>query len=404
MSLTANNKPSALERHRQQFPALTNKAYFNYGGQGPLPEDSLTAMYQAHKDIQRHGPFSNAALEWFKAESRLLRLTMAKALRVPPNTLTLTENVTVGCNIPLWGLAWRAGDHILISDCEHPGIIAAVKEICRRFDVVLSVCSLMDAANPLEAIAASLRRDTRLLVISHLLWNTGQIVPLQSIVRLCHQQSTLVLVDAAQSVGSLPLDLTQLEADFYAFTGHKWWCGPAGLGGLYVRPEATEQINPTFIGWRGITINADAQPTGWKASGERFEVATSDYPLFCSLRQALTLHNSWGSDRDRYDRLVSLSQRLWQGLNKLPQVNCLLPTPPEAGLVSFWVLDANRSPAKADYHRQMVETLETRGFFLRTLAYPHCARACTHYFTLESEVDQLVEAIAAYIDEFSPDH
>ena len=77
--------------------------------------------------------------------------------------------------------------------------------------------------------------------------------------------------------------------------------------------------------------------------------------------------------------------------------------PPEAGLVSFWVLDANRSPAKADYHRQMVETLETRGFFLRTLAYPHCARACTHYFTLESEVDQLVEAIAAYIDEVSPD-
>jgi L-cysteine/cystine lyase len=78
-----------------------------------------------------------------------------------------------------------------------------------------------------------------------------------------------------------------LGIDFYAFTGHKWWCGPAGLGGLYVRPEAMEYLAPTFIGWRSITTDAAAHPTGWKPNGQRFEVATSNYPLLAGLRAAI---------------------------------------------------------------------------------------------------------------------
>jgi L-cysteine/cystine lyase len=228
-------------------------------------------------------------------------------------------------------------------------------------------------------------------VISHILWNTGQVLPLAEIVALCHgyagrRGQVRVLVDAAQSVGVLPLDLGAIAADFYAFTGHKWLCGPAGIGGLYVSPNALADLHPTFIGWRGVTKDAQGNPTGWLPDGRRFEVATSDVPLYGAMSEAIATHQRWGSAADRYCRICQLSQLLWEGLAKLPQVSCLRTAPPEAGLVSFQLADGG--------HAQAVQILEQNGFLLRTLLYPDCIRACVHYFTLESEIERLLGAIA----------
>lgn len=397
MTITSPMPDLATTRfHRDQFPALENKTYFNFGGQGPMPRSALDAMFQAQQYIQQAGPFSSSINTWLQGKGAKMRQLMATQLGAAVDTITLTEDVTVGCNIPLWGMPWQAGDQILMSDCEHPGIIAAVQEVCRRFQVSLKICPLLGTLNggdPTAVIAADLTPQTRMLVISHVLWNTGQILPLQQICRLCHDrpQPVLVLVDAAQSVGMLPLNLTDLEADFYAFTGHKWWCGPAGLGGLYVRPEALEQIHPTFIGWRGLIMDAEGNPTGWKPNGQRFEVATSDYPLYAGLSGAISHQNNWGDPVQRYQRICELSQLLWSKLNQLPQIQCLRQTPPDSGLVSFWVLDQGEpSPLQ---HKQLVDTLEQKGFFLRTLLSPNCVRACIHYLTLESEIEQLVAVI-----------
>jgi L-cysteine/cystine lyase len=184
--------------------------------------------------------------------------------------------------------------------------------------------------------------------------------------------------------------------DFYAFTGHKWWCGPAGLGSLYVRPEALEQISPTFIGWRGITVDAAANPTGWKPNGQRFEVATSNYALLAGLRAAIAHQAEWGNALQRHQRLVELAQRLWSQLQDLPQIRPVRQTPPDSGLVSFWVLE-NGEPSP-QWHKQLVDQLEAQGLYLRTLQAPNCVRACTHYLTLESEVDELVKTIQAMLN------
>ncbi len=255
-----------------------------------------------------------------------------------PETITLTENVSVGCNIALWGIDWQAGDHLLISDCEHHSVIATVKEIQRRFQIEVSVCPLgatLNEGEPIATLANHLRPKTRLVVLSHILWNTGQLLPLAEMVAVCHQFASdrpiRVLVDAAQSVGVLPLNLTELQADFYAFTGHKWWCGPEGLGGLYVRPEAREDLHPTFIGWRGTMTNQSGYPTAWKPDSRRYEVATSAYPLFAGLREAIALHHQWGTPIQRFQRIQSLSQQLWQKLIDLPGVTCLRTRPRRRG-------------------------------------------------------------------------
>jgi L-cysteine/cystine lyase len=391
---SASSIATDLQQHRQQFPSLSNKLYFNYGGQGPMPQRAIAAIHQSQDYIQTAGPFSGGVNAWVTQEANQTRRAIAAQLNAPVEAIALTEDVSVGCNIPLWGMDWRAGDHILLSDCEHPGIIAAAQEIGRRFGVALSTCPLMatlNAGDPVAVISEHLRPTTRLLIVSHILWNTGQVLPLAEIIAACQKHVTQtdpvrVLVDAAQSVGVLPLNLTELGADFYAFTGHKWWCGPAGVGGLYVRPDLLESLNPTFIGWRGITKNAAGHPTGWLSDGRKFEVATSDFALYAGLREAIATHQQWGTPAERYQRICTLSQYLWHRLGEFPQITRLKATPPAAGLVSFQVSGLA--------HKQLVDALERQNLMLRTILDPDCVRACVHYFTLETEIDRLIEAIA----------
>ena len=390
--MTTSLSKTDLKEHRQQFPGLINKTYFNFGGQGTMPEAALTAIIDTHKYVQEVGPFSGKANSWLTNRVNLLREAIASELDTTPETITLTENVTAGCNIAMWGVDWQQGDRILMTDCEHPGIIATVEEIARRFGVEVSICSIMDTLNngdPVEVIRSNLTENTRLVVLSHLLWNTGQVLPLKEIAQACHSYSATktirVMVDAAQSVGSLDLNLPELEIDYYAFTGHKWLCGPAGVGGLYISESAFADLNPTFIGWRGVEMDDRGKPVAWKQDGTKFEVATSAYPEYEGLRSAIAVHQEWGSKSDRYQRICELSNYLWSQLQQIDRVSCLKDIPPEAGLVSFQVAGIE--------HKQLVDKLEQQGFLLRTIADPDCIRACVHYLTLSEEIERLLEAI-----------
>jgi L-cysteine/cystine lyase len=254
----------------------------------------------------------------------------------------------------------------------------------------------LNEGDPAEVIYQYLSSNTRLVVLSHLLWNTGQVLPLSEIIEVCHEypyssQPIQILVDAAQSAGCLPLNLTELNADYYAFTGHKWMCGPAGVGGLYVSPEAFINLNPTFIGWRGVKLDEQGQITDWKQDGQKFEVATSAYPQYEGLKAAIATHNQWGNSQQRYQQICQLSAYLWQELSKLEGISCLKKLPPEAGLVSFQVTTGSIT------HDKLVQALEQEKFFLRTIADPNCIRACVHYFNTASEIEKLIEAIKRFI-------
>ena len=378
-----------------KFPALSNKSYFNYGGQGPLPQAALDAIFGAYQQIQSQGPFGLKTSKLVIQESNLTRQAIALELGAAAGSIALTENVTAGCNIALWGINWQPGDRILVSDCEHPGIIASIKEICRRFQVSIDFFPLLATLNsgdPVEVITKHLQPQTRLVVFSHVLWNTGQVLPLAKMAAAIHQYSQAtdriyVLVDAAQSVGLLPLNLDELGIDFYAFTGHKWWCGPEGVGGLYIRPEIIEDLNPTFIGWRSLDYSQPELPLINDA--RRYEIATSAYPLYAGLRASLELHQAWGSSSVRAFKIISLATYLWEHLQQVPGIKCLNQTAPQSGLVSFQVESIN--------HGKLVQSLEAKDFYLRTIVDPDCIRACTHYFTTTAEIDELIQCLSKLI-------
>ena len=390
---------------RELCPALTGKTYFNYGGQGPLPTPSLDAICASWKRIQELGPFTADVWPHISAEVNSTRGRLARLCNVPAHRLALSENVTSGCVLPLWGLPWQNGDHILISDCEHPGVVAACHELARRHQLevhTLPVKQLRQGRDEqgqtdsevLAALEQQLSSRTRLVVLSHLLWNTGQLMPIPAVAARLHEHPArpYLLVDAAQSVGQIPVGEAAKAADIYAFTGHKWACGPEGLGGVALSERVLAEAQPTLIGWRSLQDETRAvadDPDPFHHDSRRFEVATSCVPLMAGLRCSLELLEQEGSDTDRLERIRTLSELLWNELQSIPGFSPLLAGPPPAGLVSFQVnMQATRT-TPAD----VVKALGAEQVWIRDLADPNCLRACTHVCTSHNDMEQLTQQL-----------
>ena len=387
---------------RSQCPALLNKTYFNYGGQGPLPTPSLEAIQASWRRIQELGPFTTDVWPFIGAEVSSTRRRLAQLCGVPPHRLALSENVTSGCVLPLWGLPFDSGDRLLISDCEHPGVVAACVELARREGLTIDTLPVKQLrgdqpstdAGVMDALEQSLTPRTRLVVLSHLLWNTGQIMPIPAVAeRLAqHPQAPYLLVDAAQSFGQIPVQDAAAAADIYAFTGHKWACGPEGLGGVALSERVLNEGQPTVIGWRSLQDESKADLSSsdpFHHDSRRFEVATSCVPLMAGLRCSLELLDQEGSAETRLMRIRQLSGDLWSGLREMPGVKPLMEVPPASGLVSFQ-LSCDAAPA------EVVQQLGQQGLWIRDLADPSCLRACTHVTTTEAETEALTTAIARY--------
>ena len=387
---------------RDFCPALLNKTYFNYGGQGPLPTPSLEAIQTSWRRIQELGPFTTDVWPFIGAEVSSTRRRLAQLCGVAPHRLALSENVTTGCVLPLWGLPFEAGDRLLISDCEHPGVVAACVELARRENLEIDTLPVQQLrgdqpstdAGVMDALEQGLTPRTRLVVLSHLLWNTGQIMPITAVAeRLAlHPQSPYLLVDAAQSFGQIPVQQAAAAADIYAFTGHKWACGPEGLGGVALSERVLEQGQPTVIGWRSLRDESKADLSSsdpFHHDSRRFEVATSCVPLMAGLRRSLDLLDQEGTGDERWTQIQSRSEALWQALNNLDGVTPLLQVPPASGLVSFQ-LRHDAPPA------EVVRLLGQQGLWIRDLADPSCLRACTHVTTTEAEAEALTTAITRY--------
>ncbi len=383
---------------RELMPALANKTYFNYGGQGPLPTPALKAITASWGRLQELGPFTQAVWPWLEQEVSGLRGALAALCGVGPHRLAFTENVTSGCVLPLWGLPWEPGDELLIGDCEHPGVIAACRELARRGGLTLATLPVRQLRGEtgadfatadtavLAALEAALTPRTRLVVLSHLLWNTGLVMPIAAVATRLqeHPRHPWLLVDAAQSVGSLPVAAAAAAADIYAFTGHKWCCGPEGLGGVALSERILTESQPTLGGWRSLASESE-RGSAWHTDGRRFEVATSCTPLLAGLNTSLQLLESLGSSADRLTMIQARSGQLWHGLQAIDGIAPLLSGPPPAGLISFTA--AGQSPAS------VVQTLGQQGIWLRSLDDPACLRACTHVTTTAAEVDRLLDTL-----------
>jgi len=384
---------------KDDMPALQNKDYFNYGGQGPLPTQSLNAIISSWQTIQNLGPFTNNVWPYITNEIVTTKNLIAEICAIHPKRIAFTENVTSGCVLPLLGLPFSDGDNLLLSDCEHPGIVAACKELARKNNLTIAILPGSKLWNGnakkdetyktvLKLIDKHLQKNTKLVVLSHLLWNTGQIMPIELIAKRLKEYSSkpYLLVDAAQSFCHIPIKGACQNADIYAFTGHKWAYGPEGLGAVALSTRVLEESNPTLIGWKslkaeeGIHVN---NQTPFHSDGRRFEIATSCVPLLAGLRSSLKMLKNEGHETERFSKIRSLSSILWEKLNQIKNIELILNSSPPSGIISF-TIDGTNSP------EEIVNFLGQENLWIRVLEDPKWLRACVHITTDLNEINNLV--------------
>lgn len=387
-SVTASNTEAKIETIREQMPAVTRYAYLNTGTYGPLPRVSIDAITAYADHELEEGRISPQAGYARASEVKTNdRTAIARFFDTRPENIALTRHTTDGMNVGIFGVNWQPGDELILSDMEHPGGQLPAYNVARRYGVNLRIAHLGDGTGDVAGkIEQLISPRTRMLVVSHLTWNTGTVLPLAEIIEMARRRHVLVVVDAAQSAGSLPVNLEELGVDVYAGPGQKWMCGPEGTGFVYVSNVALEQLQQTFVGY--ASVGAMEHAGGYftpKRNADRFEVGGISTPV--TLGQATSLdwiRETVGLDW-AYRRIAKLGQYTWERLAALDGASLITPRQQMAGLVSF-KMDGFEPPA-------IVEQLAERGVVIRSIADPASLRVSTGFYNSEEDIDRLVGAL-----------
>jgi L-cysteine/cystine lyase len=371
------------------------KVYLNTGAVGPLSTITTETLLESQARELAEGRGTMANFQGLIETQAELRLALADLVKASPQEIALTHHTTNGMNIVAHGLQWQPGDEIVLTDWEHPGGFMPPFVLRQRQGVTLKFVELDVEDSSEEIVAkfeAAITPRTRLLVFSHVAWNTGLRLPLAEIVAMGHRRQVLSLVDGAQSVGAIPLDLPASGVDFYAMPGQKWLCGPEGTGALYVRQDRLSQVWPTFAGYATVGSSGAADMTGYfvPAKGAtRYEVGTINGPT----ARAMAANLTWLAETIGWDwiheRIAHLAEYAYQALSRLAGVAVVTPPGPQAGLITFNL--EGYDPAR------VMTRLSEEEIILRFLAQPYALRISTGFYNTEADIDRLISALKAIL-------
>lgn len=386
---------TTIDEIRSAMPAVTNRVYLNTGSVGPVAREMQEAMQAASDYEFEYGRASINDFMRVKEKLPRLRTLMGNVINAPEGTIALTHHTTEGMNIVIHGLQWQAGDEMLVTNWEHPGGYLPAFVAAREHGLRLNTAMLDWEDSPAqvrEKIVEALTPQTRLVLLSHVMWNTGLRLPLAQIVKDVHEHGAFVLVDGAQSGGAIPIDVQSSGVDFYAITGQKWLCGPEGLGALYVRPDRMGQIHPHWVGFSSMMYPSKLDYAGYFIPNEgarRFETGTIYRPAVFAMLNNLEWLNStvtWGSI---YNRIEGLAGYAWYALKDM---GATMITQPNAGsgLITFNIDDHDP--------KVVTKKLLDQDIVVRWLADPYALRIATGFYNNEADIDQLVDALKVIKD------
>jgi L-cysteine/cystine lyase len=382
-----------LTQIRQMMPAVENKVYLNTGTCGPLSTLTIDTMNRLNAQELSDGRAELAGFKQLGETMAELRAEVARLVKADPPEIALTHHTTEGINIVVHGLNWQPGDEVVTTTSEHEGGLMPVYLLRQRHGVDVKIIDVTPD-DVLAELEAAFSPRTRLLVISHVLWNTGARLPLKEIVSLAHRHDVLVLVDAAQSAGSIPLDLPATGVDFYAFTGQKWLCGPEGVGALYVCKDRLSLLSPTFVGFLTLE-NIDSYDLSGnflpaRDSARRFEVGTVYRPAIYGMLANLKWLDETVGWEWIHQRIEYLAEYARNALQELPGTTILTPPGSQAGLVTFTI--DGLDPAKT------MLKLGSNGIILRFIRHPYALRVSTGFYNSEEDIDRLVATLRKSIE------
>jgi selenocysteine lyase/cysteine desulfurase len=356
-------EPSGL---RSEFPVLERVSYLNAGTDGPLPARAVEA---ARAELERELDDGRAAAHFERRRelTGLLREAYARALSCDAAEVSLTTSTTEGMGQVVMGLDLHPGEELLTSDEEHPGLLGALAAARDTFGVTVREV-------PLARIAEEAGPATRLVACSHVGWCSGSLAPAE----IAEVQAP-VLLDGAQGLGAIDVDVTRLGCDAYAGAGQKWMCGPDGSGALWVSPGLRGRLAVTRRGYGNLREANAGLAAVPHEDGRRFDAPSlSAESLACSLAAAGVLEQfGWQA---LWERARTLAARLSGMLAERGRE----PAPRgDSTLVAF---PSEDPPAER-------ELLASRGVVVRNIPGRPWLRASVGAWNDEGDLERLVGSL-----------
>ncbi len=356
-----------FDEARAQFPVLDRIAYLNAGSMGPLAQATVEAMAAREQADLERGRSGQPYIDDMLALRRRVRASVAGTIGVSPENVALTASTTQGCNIVVAGLRLGPEEEVVTTDTEHFGLIGPLHASAAR--VRVARIRELPPERAAETILAELSPKTRLLALSHVSWQTGNLLPVEE---LQEKTGLPVLVDGAQSAGAISVDASRY--DFYTVSGQKWLCGPDSTGALYVRdPERLYVAQPTYFSQDRYDETGAYTP---KAGAARFDGGWIPTASLAGLEAALGAIPQWAAHR-----AAEAAARCWTMLSDRFRV---VTAPGQATLVSFATeRDAAREAAR----------LFDDGVVVRDLPGTGWLRVSCGWWTSDGDLDRLASAL-----------
>jgi len=396
--------PFDVERARADFPILSRQikgkplVYLDSGASAQKPNAVIDAMSDAmrHSYANVHRGLHTLANETTDAYEAG-RETVAKFIGARTDEIIFTKSATEAVNLVAntYGENLQAGDVILTTEMEHHANIVPWYMLAERKGLKLVYVPIRDDGSlDMEAFGQLLTPKVKLVAVTHMSNVLGTINPIADIIAQAHAVGAKVLVDGAQGIVHLPVDVKALDADFYVFSAHKLY-GPTGLGVLYGKAELLEAMSP----WQGggeMIAHVSKEQITWNVPPHRFEAGTPAILEVIGLKAAI----DWLSQFDR-DAITAHEHALYQRAHDaLTQINSLRVHGEAAGKGSILtfslgqahahdvsqILDRYNVAVRAGTH--CAEPLMTR------LGVTSTVRASIALYNTEAEIDILAEAVA----------
>src|SRR5438132_2892493 len=324
-----DNDPDFWAKIRDQFYFPPGEAFFNTGTIGAVSRPVLERVIEDMRTLEAtvtRWDYSANTPNWISGYSPELPLRekLGKLVNAAGRDIALTQNATFGMNFLANGLDLKTGDEVILTDREHPGGISGWRERAKRDGVVLKQVPISTPANDpdhlVESFAQTITSRTRVLAFPHIISGSGVVMPVKRLTQLAHHHGCLSLIDGAQALGQVKVDLQEIGCDAYFSSPHKWLLAPPGNGMFYIRREQQDRFWTTLC-----SQDWDDHKDGMY----RFmQYGTGNRSLLAGFDAALDFHFRLGPGRV-YHRMRSLADRLRRGLQKVPLARISSPVNPE---------------------------------------------------------------------------
>jgi cysteine desulfurase/selenocysteine lyase len=402
-----------VDRIREDFPILVEKIhgkpliYLDNAATSQKPKAVIDALvdYYSHYNANVHRAVHLLSVRATEACERTREKVRGFINAASPKEIIFVRGTTEGLNLVAQTHGRRnigPGDEVLVSGLEHHSNIVPWQMLCDEKGARLRVVHIDDrGVIPLDQFEKALNERTRLVAVSHVSNALGTVNPLAKMIEMAHRWNALVVVDGAQAVPHMRVDVRALDADFYAFSGHKLY-GPTGTGVLYGK-EALLEAMPPFEGGGDMIRSVTFEKTEYNVLPYKFEAGTPDIAGIVGLGAAIDYVNNLGLDTiSAYEH--ELLEYATEAVSRLKGVRIIGTAPHKASVISFVVDNA---------HPHDVGTiLDREGIAVRT--GHHCAqpvmdrfqiaattRASLAFYNTMAEIDALIAGIRKVQEFFS---